>query len=103
MPTLYILAGANGVGKTTLYHNGIGQFEVDPKIPFINVDTIVLRELGIYTPENLTKAEELARERMKILIQDKQDFIIESNLSKSSDYDWVALMRNMDTKPYCFS
>jgi predicted ABC-type ATPase len=93
MPTLYVLGGANGVGKTTLYHAGIGQFEVDPKTPFINVDTIALRELGDYSPASLARAEELARERMKLLIQEKKDLIIESNLSKSSDYDWIALMR----------
>lgn len=93
MPTLFVLGGANGVGKTTLYQTGVGQFEVDPKTPFINVDTIALHELGDYTPANLARAEELARERMKLLIQEKKDFIIESNLSKSSDYEWIALMR----------
>jgi predicted ABC-type ATPase len=93
MPTLYVLGGANGVGKTTLYYTGIGQFEIDPKTPFVNVDTIALHELGDHTPANLARAEQLARERMKLLIEEKRDFIIESNLSKSSDYDWIALMR----------
>ncbi len=93
MPTLYILGGANGVGKTTWYQTGIENIEVNPEIPFINIDTIVLRELGGYNPENIAKGEQLARERMRILIQDRKDFMIESNLSKSSDYDWIALMR----------
>ncbi len=30
---------------------------------------------------------------MKALIQDRKDFMIESNLSKASDYEWIALMR----------
>lgn len=94
MPTLYVLGGANGVGKTTWYQTGIENIEVNPEIPFINIDTIVLRELGGYSPENVVAAEQLARERMKTLIQEKKDFMIESNLSKSSDYEWIALMRN---------
>jgi predicted ABC-type ATPase len=93
MPTLYVLGGANGVGKTTWYQTAIENNEVDPAIPFINIDTIVLRELGGYTAENLAIGEQLARERMKTLIQDKRDFMIESNLSRSADYDWTALMR----------
>jgi len=93
MPTLYVLGGANGVGKTTWYQTGIENIEVNPKIPFINVDTIVLRELGGYNPENIAKGEQLAKERMRRLIQDREDFMIESNLSKSSDYDWIAAMR----------
>jgi predicted ABC-type ATPase len=30
---------------------------------------------------------------MKALIRDRKDFMIESNLSKSSDYERIALMR----------
>jgi predicted ABC-type ATPase len=62
-------------------------------LPFINIDLIVLRELGGYTAENLAKADQIARERMKALLHDRKDFMIESNLSKSADYDWIALMR----------
>ena len=93
MPTLYVLGGANGVGKTTWYQLGIEDKSIDPELPFVNIDLIVLRELGGYTAENLAKAEQIARERMKILLQERKDFMIESNLSKSSDYDWIGLMR----------
>jgi hypothetical protein len=48
MPTLYVLGDANGVGKTTWYQTGIENIEVDPETPFINIGTIVLRELGGY-------------------------------------------------------
>ena len=30
---------------------------------------------------------------MRILLEGKKDFMIESNLSKTADYDWIALMR----------
>jgi predicted ABC-type ATPase len=93
MPILYVLGGANGVGKTTWYQAAVNTGEIDPKLPFINIDTIVLQELGGYTTENIARAEDLARERMRDLILSRKDFIIESNLSRSSDYDWIELMR----------
>jgi predicted ABC-type ATPase len=102
MPTLYILGGANGVGKTTWYQTGIESNSINPALPFINIDMIVLHELGGYTPENLVRGEELARERMKALVQDRKDFMIESNLSKSSDFDWIALMRKNGYKTVLF-
>jgi predicted ABC-type ATPase len=93
MPILYVLGGANGVGKTTWYQAAVNTGEIDPQLPFINIDNIVLQELGGYTTENIARAEDLARERMKELIFSRKDFIIESNLSRSSDYDWIELMR----------
>ena len=102
MPTLYVLGGANGVGKTTWYQFGLEHKAINPKLPFINIDLIVLRELGGYTAENVAKAEVMARERMKTLLQEKRDFMIESNLSKSSDYDWIALMRKNDYQTVLF-
>ncbi|HEY4064892.1 MAG TPA: hypothetical protein VGM30_23475 [Puia sp.] len=93
MPTLYVLGGANGVGKTTWYLFGIETKAISAELPFINIDLIVLRELGGYTAENISKAEQIARERMGNLLQERKDFMIESNLSKSADYDWIALMR----------
>jgi predicted ABC-type ATPase len=93
MPTLYVLGGANGVGKTTWYQLGIENKSIDPDLPFVNIDLIVLRELNGYTAENLAKAELIARERMRVLLQERKDFMIESNLSKSFDYDWIGSMR----------
>lgn len=81
------------MGKTTWYQLGIEDKSIDPELPFVNIDLIVLRELGGYTAENLAKAEQIARERMRVLLQERKDFMIESNLSKSSDYDWIGSMR----------
>jgi predicted ABC-type ATPase len=96
MPKLYILGGVNGAGKTTWYQTGIEQKYITSELPFINVDSIVLKELRGYTPENIVRGEQLARERMSILVKGNKDFMIESNLSKTSDYDWISAMR-------CFS
>ncbi|MEO8173045.1 MAG: zeta toxin family protein [Sediminibacterium sp.] len=93
MPTLYILGGANGCGKTTWYNTQIQKGEIDSTIPFINIDNIVLQELGTYSAENISLAESIARERMTIHIEQNCDFMIESNLSKSADYEWINKMR----------
>ena len=93
MPVLHVLGGANGAGKTTWYQLGLKQQNISPDLPFINLDMIVSQELGDYTSENLAKAEGIARDRMRKLLEDKSDFMIESNLSKSSDYDWIERMR----------
>lgn len=92
MPTLFVLGGANGAGKTTWHSAGIVNNFINEGLPFINVDNIVLLELGGFTSENIARAEQLSRERMAILISERKDFMIESNLSKSSDYEWIALM-----------
>jgi len=42
MPVLYILGGANGSGKTTWYNSQVAIGDIDPSIPFVNIDNIVL-------------------------------------------------------------
>ena len=93
MPVLYILGGANGCGKTTWYNTNLENGFIDPVLPFINIDNIVLKELGSYTPENLALGERMARERMSNHIERRESFMIESNLSKSSDYEWIEKMQ----------
>lgn len=93
MPFLHVLGGANGAGKTTWYQLALARGIISDGLPFINIDLIVLRELGAYTSENITHAENIARERMRTLLQAGDDFLIESNLSKASDYEWIARMR----------
>lgn len=92
MPTLYILGGANGVGKTTLYNDLIGRGDIDESLPYLNADNIQ-KELGGYTLENSTIAEGIIRNHMKDFISEAWDFMIESNLARSSDYEWIELMR----------
>ncbi|MBT9485652.1 hypothetical protein [Sediminibacterium sp.] len=94
MPVLYILGGANGCGKTTWYYDQLSQGAIDRSLPFINIDNIVLNELGSYTPENIALGEQIAKERMSNLIDRKENFMIESNLSKSADYDWIEKMQS---------
>lgn len=93
MPTLYILGGANGSGKTTWYNSQLLTGDIDPAIPFVNIDNIVLQELGNYSPENIVLGESIAKQRMSGYIERQESFMIESNLSKSSDYDWIENMQ----------
>ncbi len=104
MPTLYILGGANGSGKTTWYNSQVVTGDINPTIPFINIDNIVLWELGNYTPENLLLGENIAKERMSGHIERKESFMIESNLSKKADYEWIERMQRYgyDTVLYFF-
>jgi predicted ABC-type ATPase len=89
MPFIHILGGANGAGKTTYYDAAIKTDEIDPLLPYLNVDIVAKKELGDYSSKNLLLAEALVRERMATLLEAHQSFIIESNLSKSSEYEWL--------------
>jgi len=93
MPVLYILGGANGSGKTTWYNSQVSIGDIAPSIPFINIDNIVLLELGNYTAENLALGESIAQQRIAGFIERKESFMIESNLSKKSDYEWIKRMQ----------
>lgn len=94
MPTLYILAGPNGAGKTTFYFTAINQGFIDKELPFINTDLITKDELGGYTEENFVRAEAIVRERIAGHISRNEDFLIESNLARQSDYDWLKLIKS---------
>jgi predicted ABC-type ATPase len=90
MPSLYILAGANGTGKTTWYSTAIEENFISTDLAFINVDIIVRQELtGEYSEENYAKAANIARERIAKCLENDMDFMIESNLALQSDYNWI--------------
>lgn len=101
MPTLYILGGANGVGKTTWYSIGLEDGYIFPSLPFINMDNIQ-KELGGYTTESRLQAERIARNQIGELISQKADFLIESNLATASDYEWIARMRKQSYQTVLF-
>lgn len=94
MPSLYILAGPNGSGKTSFYFLSLRNGFINPEIPFLNIDLIVKNELGAYTAENFIIAERLYRERVNTHITKSQDFMIESNLAAQADYVWLEAMQN---------
>lgn len=88
MPLLYILAGPNGAGKTSFYDTALRYTYIPKSLAYLNVD-VAAKELGSYSSENFAKAEMIIRNRMLQLIEHKQDFMIESNLVKEADYEWL--------------
>jgi len=49
--------------------------------------------LGGYTEENFIKAESVVRSRITSHVSNNENFLIESNLAKKSDYDWIKLIK----------
>ena len=91
MPVLYIIAGPNGSGKTTYYLTALNKAFIDHQLPFINID-LIAKELGGYSTENFIQAEMIYREKVSSLISNGFDFMIESNLAKNTDYEWIGKM-----------
>jgi predicted ABC-type ATPase len=92
MPLLYILAGPNGSGKTTFYDDAVNNGFINPALPFLNVDRFT-QESGGYTEENYAKADIIYRQRIKQYIIDRANFMIESNLAKIADFEWIEKMK----------
>jgi len=93
MPTLYILGGPNGTGKTTFYETALLEEFVDSSLSFINADLIARSFRGGYTAENFAKADYVVREKISEHIKANADFMIESNMATQRDYDWVEGMK----------
>src|SRR5690242_7908917 len=93
MPSLFIRAGANGSGKTTFYFSAKENSFISIAIPFVNVDMIAKEDLGGYSAENFERANMICRERVGGYIDNMQDFMIESNFAKQTDFDWLEKMK----------
>lgn len=86
LPKIYVLAGANGIGKTTL-----NLFALPKEVTYINADDIArqLRErLGDINVQELANAQAL--ERMNKFIAKRSDFAIETNLADKET--WLFLI-----------
>lgn len=84
-PTIYVLAGPNGIGKTT-----INAFFIPAGVVFINADDIAkqLREkLGNTHTQELANAEAL--ERMNHFIARKMSLAIETNLADNDTWQFL--------------
>lgn len=92
MPVLYLLAGPNGTGKTTFYTTALEIGIISNDLAFINVD-LITKSLGAYSFENFARASEIYRDRVRQHLDKQEDFMIESNLADSRDYDWILNMK----------
>jgi len=80
-PTMFILAGANGSGKSSLYET-----KIKPGIsaPFINADIIQRDELKNPDPTASYEAAQIAAQRRKQYLAEKKSFVTETVFSHES-------------------
>lgn len=95
MPTLFIIAGCNGAGKTT------ASFTVLPELlnikEFVNADEIA-RGLSPFQPEKVSiEAGKIMLSRIAELISQGQDFAFETTLASKS---FVSLCKSAQQKGY---
>lgn len=79
MPSIYIIAGCNGAGKTTAAYNLLP--DVFRTIEFVNADEIA-RGLSPFNPEGVAfRAGKIMLQRLNELVTRKKSFAFETTLS----------------------
>jgi predicted ABC-type ATPase len=96
MPNLYIIAGCNGAGKTT------ASYTVLPEMlncrEFVNADSIAAG-LSPFNPESMAiEAGRIMLNRIEVLMQNGDDFAIETTLATRSYVDLIKRARNIGYK-----
>ena len=91
-PTLWIVAGPNGVGKTTYAFRHIRSITGSTR--FVNLDEIA-RGLSPLDPQSgQRRAGRVALDMMRDLIQERRSFSIETTLSGRTHLQLIASARN---------
>ena len=91
MPTLYIIAGPNGVGKTTFADRYLP--DEAKQLEFVNSD-LIARGLSPYDPESAgIEAGRIALKRIRELIASRTGFIWETTMSGKSAVVWLRQAR----------
>src|SRR6266480_3871128 len=87
MPTLYVIAGPNGVGKTTFADRYLP--DEAKQLEFVNAD-LIARGLSPYDPEALAvEAGKIALRRIRELILNKVSFTWETTMSGRTAAAWL--------------
>ena len=95
MPHLYVIAGPNGVGKTTFANEFLPLYAKCPK--FINAD-LIARGLAPFDPSTVAmKAGKLLVEQIRKLAGSKEDFAFETTLAGRS---YLGLLGRMKEQGY---
>lgn len=95
MPTLYIIAGCNGAGKTTAAYSLLP--EVFQTVEFVNADEIA-RGLSPFNVDSVAfQAGRIMLERMDYLLQENKSFAFETTLSGLS---YLRFIRTAKMKGY---
>ena len=83
MPTVYIIAGSNGAGKTTFARKYLPKF-AGRHIDFINADLIASGLSPLNSDKMVIQASRIVLQRIKELSMSKEDFAFETTLSGRS-------------------
>ncbi len=93
-PILIVIAGPNGSGKTTITSQVLKHEWVEDCV-YINPDNIAQNELGDWnSPEAILKAAEIATERRKYCLENRENFIFETVFSASDKVDFLETAKN---------
>ncbi len=91
MPTLYIIAGPNGVGKTTFADRYLP--DEAKQLEFVNAD-LIARGLSPYDPESAAmEAGRIALTRIRELISNRTAFTWETTMSGKTAVVWLRQAR----------
>jgi predicted ABC-type ATPase len=87
MPTLYIIAGPNGVGKTTFANRYLP--DEARQLEFVNAD-LIAKGLSPFAPDSVSiEAGKIALKRIRELIAQKIGFTWETTMSGRSAVAWL--------------
>ena len=87
MPTLYVIAGPNGVGKTTFADRYLPD-EVK-QLEFVNAD-LIARGLSPYQPDSVAmEAGKIALKRIREMIGQRVGFTWETTMSGRTAVNWL--------------
>jgi len=87
MPTLYIIAGPNGVGKTTFANKYLP--DEARQLEFVNAD-LIARGLSPYDPDSVSiEAGRIALKRIRELIAHRIGFTWETTMSGKTAVRWL--------------
>jgi len=87
MPTIYVLAGPNGVGKTTYADRYLPDFIRE--LEFVNAD-LIARGISPFAPEKAAmEAGRIALERIRHLIESGTSFTWETTMSGRTAVRWL--------------
>jgi predicted ABC-type ATPase len=92
MPTLYIIAGPNGVGKTTFANRYLP--DEARQLEFVNAD-LIAKGLSPFDPDSVSiEAGKIALKRMRELIAHKIGFTWETTMSGRTAAGWLREARD---------
>ena len=87
MPTLYVIAGPNGVGKTTFANRYLP--DEAKQLEFVNTD-LIARGLAPYDPDSVAvEAGKIALRRIRVLIKNRIGFTWETTMSGRTAVSWL--------------